>query len=513
MRTLSTLLVAGLFILTLPSCSLMTKRLGWNTSTPYPSMLADKIQQDKDLAELINHAFEGFDNGEYVDHHVHLVGLARHHDNFKDSPGEPSTLNPKKTGKGFCGNGHLNTETALNRYWLYLNNRRFKPNHLLNWGQTKVFMQASGIRSKIDNNESQSKANMEYAEQLYQAVRHFRIDQGQTIKDPGTFILLPLDAYHLEDGSIDWDATDIFIPNDYALLLRDCLNSRFESETGKDFRPFETAVSIHPYRHDSIDLLEIYSQKGIRFVKWLPNTMNINPRHPKSVAFYKKMKDLGMVLITHSGHEEATIAKDENQHFGNPSLFDLAGNEGLTMVIAHSGYQGVNWSEDGPTPNTLAFQAMHSKYATVYGGLSATLFIKSKLFNDYSNTDDDSNDDIANTPLPCFQPHADDPEEHVYMTDHHCYLLKNLEKIFNLAQRDQAKARFVNGSDYPLPAVNLLKPTNTLYRYGYITRKEKSLLDKIYRYNPLLFDFVMKRTAKNPNTGKHLPKSVFKGIP
>jgi mannonate dehydratase len=69
--------------------------------------------------------------------------------------------------------------------------------------------------------------------------------------------------------------------------------------------------------------------------------------------------------------------------------------------------------------------------------------------------------------------------------------------------------RLVNGSDYPLPAVNILIRTGTLLKKGYVTAVERQSLNEIYDYNPLLFDFVLKRTIKSPATRKSLPGSIF----
>ncbi len=44
----------------------------------------------------------------------------------------------------------------------------------------------------------------------------------------------------------------------------------------------------------------------------------------------------------------------------------------------------------------------------------------------------------------------------------------------------------VNGSDYPLPAVNLLIRTRPLVKQGYINADEAESLKEIYDYNPLL---------------------------
>ncbi|HEY6047362.1 MAG TPA: hypothetical protein VIU65_12210 [Pyrinomonadaceae bacterium] len=75
--------------------------------------------------------------------------------------------------------------------------------------------------------------------------------------------------------------------------------------------------------------------------------------------------------------------------------------------------------------------------------------------------------------------------------------------------REDLHERLVNGSDYPLPAINILIRTGGLVKQGYINADERACLNEIYDYNPLLFDFVLKRTLKLPGTSKRLPASVF----
>ncbi|MEE8124620.1 MAG: hypothetical protein V3T42_02280, partial [Nitrospirales bacterium] len=65
------------------------------------------------------------------------------------------------------------------------------------------------------------------------------------------------------------------------------------------------------------------------------------------------------------------------------------------------------------------------------------------------------------------------------------------------------------GSDYPLPAINIVIQTRTLESSGYITAQEREALNEIYDYNPLLFDFVLKRTVRHTETGLKFPTSVF----
>ncbi|HSE32012.1 MAG TPA: hypothetical protein VLA93_10555 [Pyrinomonadaceae bacterium] len=81
--------------------------------------------------------------------------------------------------------------------------------------------------------------------------------------------------------------------------------------------------------------------------------------------------------------------------------------------------------------------------------------------------------------------------------------------LTTLLAREDLHHRLVNGSDYPLPAVNILIRTGKLAEYGYINEAERPALKEIYQYNPLLFDFVVKRTVKLPGTTQKFPASVF----
>jgi hypothetical protein len=82
-----------------------------------------------------------------------------------------------------------------------------------------------------------------------------------------------------------------------------------------------------------------------------------------------------------------------------------------------------------------------------------------------------------------------------------------------ILKRQDLHPRLVNGSDYPLPAINSLIWTRSLARNGFITAEERQSLNEIYDYNPLLFDFVLKRTMRHPETKQKLAPSVFMANP
>ncbi|HVO91989.1 MAG TPA: hypothetical protein VMT22_04075 [Terriglobales bacterium] len=81
--------------------------------------------------------------------------------------------------------------------------------------------------------------------------------------------------------------------------------------------------------------------------------------------------------------------------------------------------------------------------------------------------------------------------------------------LATLLTRQDLHPRLVNGSDYPLPAINSVIWTRSLARDSFITDDERQALNEIYDYNPLLFDFVLKRTLRHPKTGQKMSASVF----
>src|SRR5690606_32647530 len=82
--------------------------------------------------------------------------------------------------------------------------------------------------------------------------------------------------------------------------------------------------------------------------------------------------------------------------------------------------------------------------------------------------------------------------------------------LATMLARTDLHERLVNGSDYPLPAIDALFQTGALADEGYLTDDEARQLDEIWRANPLLFDLVLKRTVRHPETGARFPASVFR---
>jgi predicted TIM-barrel fold metal-dependent hydrolase len=278
-----------------------------------------------------------------------------------------------------------------------------------------------------------------------------------SIEQHGKHRLLAFDKNYNRDGTANLAKTEFYVPNEYVFSL-----------VAQHPDLFEPVISVNPYRADALTELERGAKLGARVVKWLPNAMGIDPSDERCDSFYQMMKELNLVLLSHGGEEKAVEA-EEDQKLGNPLLLRRALDAGVKVVVAHCAGLGDNEDLDDKNrrrvPNFDLFLRLMGEKR--YEGL---------VFADISA-----------------------------MTQFN----RSGEPLQTILAREDLHARLVNGSDYPLPAINVLIRTRSLVKQGYITTDERSSLNEIYHYNPLLFDFALKRTLKLPNTARRLPASIF----
>ncbi len=231
---------------------------------------------------------------------------------------------------------------------------------------------------------------------------------------------------------------------------------------------FQPTISVHPYRADALEELERGARQGATMVKWLPNSMGIDPSDPLCDCFYDKMKELGLILLSHAGEEKAVDAV-EDQRLGHPLLLRRALDRGVHVIIAHCAGLGENVDLDDPRrgrmPNFDLFLRLmgEQKYrGLVFGEISAVL-----QYNRFGVS------------------------------------------LETLLRRSDLHGRLVNGSDYPLPAINALIRTSSLVSAGFLSKDERKALNEIYEWNPLMFDFVLKRTVHLPGSDQRFPASIF----
>ncbi len=444
-----------------------------------PSELTQEAK-GKYAEKLIKDAFDGFEGEVIVDHHAHIFGTG------SDISGLCPEIREKET------------DVFLNPNWESI----FSPLHVL---RKRMVMRATQVEDK-DN------VDLPYLMRLLELFQHF--------PNKARMFLFAMDWHRNINGQPVTDKTDLYVGNDYIIKLSDCLNKEL-AKRGSQNR-FEPVVSIHPYRMDAVAEAQRFSAQGIQFIKWLPPVMGFDPsgtfhdqaewnrKNPgkkngvqfacwanesdkkirirsigdknkelkvqegpvcrKVKRFYETIQKLDMVLLTHTGAESSLRIFHDTQTFGEPDLLELPLDMGVTVVMAHSGV-GANPKTGEPYVNS--FLEMMDRAETtdthwkVYGDLSAT----NSFFNQNS-----------------------------------------LIQLLDFQKRPYLKCRLVNGSDYPLPAAKVMVPTGRAFSSGLITEEEKKALDFIHEYNPLVFDFVLKRTQKHPQTGDILQIANFLSV-
>ena len=266
-------------------------------------------------------------------------------------------------------------------------------------------------------------------------------------------LLLAFDHFHDEDGKADLAKSFYHTPNSYAARLAQAHPDRFR-----------WLASIHPYRPDAITALKQAAADGAQGVKWLPQAMGIDPASDKCSSFYRTMAQLGLPLLCHSGEERAVHGYGD-PGLANPLRLRAALDAGVKVIVAHCASAGDDFDLDAQPVLKVGEVTQPKK-------TSFELFLrmldnpqyKERLFGDISAT-----------------------------------TLVNRDKniLATLLNESSWHEQLLNGSDYPLPGIPVVINLTKLQAFNFITADEKEILSRIREYNPLLFDFVLKRTLKN----------------
>jgi len=309
----------------------------------------------------------------------------------------------------------------------------------------KAYLKASGIKDE-------QFANKQYLERLTRLLSDF--------PKPGKSYLLAFDKFYNPEGQVNNAETEFYISNQYL--------AQTIEQYPNQFLPM---ISIHPFRLDAIEQLKAWHAKGVRFIKWLPNAMGMLPSDPKLLDYFAQVKKLDMVILTHTGIELA-VDTEENQDLGNPLHWRMALDMGVKVIFAHVASLG-----------------------------------------ECINLEDDHN--LKSQKVPCFDLALKMLSEKKYQNNLFADISavasvnRNSNVLPTLLARKDLHHRFVYGSDYPIPAINVMISTKLLASRGLLTDDEAKQLTEIYSYNPLLFYFVLNRTLRHPETGDKFPASLF----
>lgn len=174
------------------------------------------------------------------------------------------------------------------------------------------------------------------------------IDQSKHI---GSAVILALDGVIDKNGHLDLSQTEIYIPNS------------FVAENTAKYDNLMFGASINPYRPDAMERLEQVKQQGAKLIKWIPSIQMIDPADLKIKAFYQKMIDLGLPLLTHTG-QERSFSKAEDD-LADPVRLELPLSMGVTVIAAHIATTGETEGEDNMQRILPMFEVFPNLYADI----------------------------------------------------------------------------------------------------------------------------------------------------
>lgn len=166
-------------------------------------------------------------------------------------------------------------------------------------------------------------------------------------------VILALDGVVDENGHLDLERTEVYIPND------------FVARETAGYSNLLFGASINPYRTDALERLETVKREGAVLLKWLPSIQHIDPADERIVPFYKKLKELDIPLLVHTGYERSfTRARHD---VADPRRLELPLSLGVTVIAAHAATTGKSAGED----NMERLLAMMPAHPNLYADISS----------------------------------------------------------------------------------------------------------------------------------------------
>ncbi|MDH3444723.1 MAG: amidohydrolase family protein, partial [Deltaproteobacteria bacterium] len=258
-------------------------------------------------------------------------------------------------------------------------------------------------------------------------------------------MLLAFDFHYDEQGVRREDLSAFHVPNRYAAAV-----------AGRFPERLEWICSVHPYRVDALDELLWCKENAARAVKWLPSAMGMDPASPRCKSFYKSLARNRLPLLTHGGEEQA-VHGGKFHDLNNPLRLRLALEENVRVIVAHCASLGehVDIDKSAEESRVQAFD--------LFTRLMDEAQYQGRLFGEISAI---------------------------------TQVNRAGQSLEALLKRAEWHPRLINGSDYPLPGIMPLFSLRRFVEQGLLTEVKAKVISEIRPYNPLLFDFVLKRSLE-----------------
>lgn len=177
-----------------------------------------------------------------------------------------------------------------------------------------------------------------------------RVAQSQKV---GRAVILALDGVIDAKGELDRGKTEVYVPNEF-----------LAGEVAK-YPNLLFGASVNPYRTDALARLDWAKAHGAVLLKWLPAIQQIDPSDERLIPFYKKLIELHLPLLTHTGNEHSFTRASEE--YCDPDRLRLPLSLGVTVIAAHVATGGKFHGERGV--DRLA--RMMTEYPSLYADISS----------------------------------------------------------------------------------------------------------------------------------------------
>jgi uncharacterized protein len=191
----------------------------------------------------------------------------------------------------------------------------------------------------------------EFGDQIVVKKLNTQIEQSKYVDQ---VVILALDGViDKETKSLDKVNTQFYVDND------------FVAEQAKQYPKILFGASINPERENSIELLEKIHEQGAVLIKWIPSIMHFDPADEKFEPFYRKMAELNIPLLSHTGMERSF--PNTNDALADPRRLELALRSGVTVIAAHIATTGESEGQD----NFERIMPMFEEYPNLYTEISS----------------------------------------------------------------------------------------------------------------------------------------------
>ncbi len=399
--------------------------------------------------KILADAFSGFDISSLVDYHVHIVGSGQ--------SGSGCYLTPKMTNPFQSPFGYIKLRAFMSAAGITM----FNSDAAYEKRLIELCRHVHILPNKLKKENAVAKEDLENKS-------HPEVGHGQNLGH-NKMLTLAFEKVYDEDGSENISKTTLHIPNDYAM-----------SFAARNSNECVASCSIHPYRLDCELELERCARRGIRVIKWLPNSMQIDPLSPLCDRFYRKVKELDMVILSHAGEEHSVSSAGLVNEYGNPLRLRRALDAGCKVIAAHLATEGsaVDLDKIRDQGQKCCLPAMCGQPREECFRLMVRLLnekrYKNLLFADFSA-------------IICIKRAK--------------YIREILDELDH--------SRLVYGSDLPVPALNFAVVLRQLRFFGYIAKAQSAVLKKIYKCNPYLFDICCKLMLRTKKGSRITVKSFY----